>query len=132
MGRAPRKQVPPKSPRAPVDLAPFFKSDPTSKEGKKIHMVKTDAEKLAEDLIHDDSIDLLAYMLVEAYSEWYRLKNNLGHAEAFYGMKKDVSEWVKHMVNSGDIERIKTSFIYSALRLRYLQLDLEKLVEDLP
>lgn len=36
------------------------------------------------------------------------------------------------MVKSGDVEEIKSSFSYSAVRLRYLQLDLERLVEDLP
>ncbi|CAD0083220.1 unnamed protein product [Aureobasidium vineae] len=99
---------------------------------KKVHAVKTNAEKLAEDLIKDNKVEQLAEQLVEAYLGLYKLKDSPTGTEAFSGMEEDLSGWAKLIIHRGDVEGIRMSFVYSAVRLWYMQIHIKKLAEDLP
>ncbi|CAD0107335.1 unnamed protein product [Aureobasidium uvarum] len=84
-----------------------------------------DAEKLAEDLTKENKVEQLAEEMVEAYLGLYKLKDSPTGREALSGMEEDVSGWAKLMVHRGDIEGIRLSFVYSAVRLCYMQIHIK-------
>lgn len=120
MGTAPRKQLFSKAALRPA-LAEF---DPLLNN---IHAVKTNAEKLADELINDKKIEELAEKLVDSYVEESKLKNNPADAEELSRKKEAVGNWTKYMVSRGDVEEIKMNYVNSALRLCcFKQIDMEK------
>ncbi|KAH0284361.1 hypothetical protein KCU62_g8353, partial [Aureobasidium sp. EXF-3399] len=66
---------------APADLTPYYTLNPESVGSKRLRTVKTNAEKLADDLIKDNKFGQLIEILIEAQLEGHKLQHNSASPE---------------------------------------------------